>query len=69
MQPTHEEKLATMRGEDTGWNYRFQVPGPSPNMWSHEDWIRYIGDNWFRVPRKDTNHEDRTPESTDPEAS
>ena len=51
MKPTHEEKLATLRGENTGWDYRFRVPGPSTALWTDEDWIRYIGDNWFQVPR------------------
>jgi hypothetical protein len=58
-QPTQEVKLATLRGEETGWDYRFDPgllpPGANdhapPHMrWSPEDWIRFIGDHWFRLP-------------------
>lgn len=51
-QPDHETKLATLRGEDTGWDYQFQVPGVTHAAWSPDDWIRYIGVNWFRVRAK-----------------
>jgi hypothetical protein len=47
-QPDEDTKLRTLRGERTGWDYRFNPP-PVPHwMWSPHDWINYIGDNWFQ---------------------
>lgn len=48
MQPTEEEKIATLRGEETGWGYWMQVPPVSTHLWNNQDWIRFIGDKWFR---------------------
>ena len=57
-QTTREVKLATMRGEKTGWDYRFDpgllpptvspYPGFGGAQWSPDDWITFIGNNWFR---------------------
>lgn len=49
-QPTHEVKRATLRGEKTGWDYRFRPPPVPHDKWTPDDWITYIGDNWFRLP-------------------
>lgn len=46
-QPTQEQKLATLRGEETGWGYWMQVPPVSTHLWNDHDWIRFIGTNWF----------------------
>lgn len=53
-QPTREEKLRVLRGE-TGfnsgdWNFQFAAPPVHHNFWGPSDWIKYIGDNWFRIP-------------------
>lgn len=47
-QPDVQTKLETLRGEDTGWDYLFNVP-PVPHwLWTYPEWVTYIGDNWFR---------------------
>ena len=51
-QPNNETKRRTMRGEDTGWDYRFNpmlLPSPAHMLWTPDDWILYLGDSWFRV--------------------
>lgn len=50
MQPTRTEKLLTLQGCETGWDYRFTTPPVPHNLWTLDDWINYIGDNWFRKP-------------------
>lgn len=47
-QPTHDEKLRTYRGEETGWGYWISTPPVPANLWPDEDWIRFIGNSWFR---------------------
>ena len=47
-QPTQEQKLATLRGEETGWGYWMQVPPVSTHLWTDADWIRFIGNKWFK---------------------
>ena len=50
-QPDHATKVRTLNGEDTGWDYRCGVPYVH-HLWTAHDWIRYIGDRWFRKPQK-----------------
>lgn len=50
-QPDEETKLRTLRGEATGWDYRFDpgnLPCTAHTVWSGYDWITYIGSNWFK---------------------
>lgn len=47
-QPTLDEKRRTLNGEETGWGYWMQVPPVSTHLWTNDDWIRFIGTNWFR---------------------
>ncbi len=47
-EPTHAEKLATLRGEETGWGYWISAPPVPTNLWSDEDWVRFIGTRWYR---------------------
>lgn len=47
-QPTLEEKRRTLRGEDTGWGYWISAPPVPTNLWSDDDWIRFIGNRWYR---------------------
>jgi hypothetical protein len=47
-QPTEQEKIDTLKGEETGWGYWMQVPPVSTALWNNHDWIRFIGDKWFR---------------------
>jgi hypothetical protein len=47
-QPTHDEKFRTLQGEETGWGYWFNTPPVQHATWTHEDWIKFIGDRWFR---------------------
>lgn len=47
-QPTYAEKLATLLGEKTGWDFLMEVPPVSTYYWTNDDWIRFIGDRWFR---------------------
>lgn len=56
-EPTHEEKLATLRGEDTDWGYWVSVPPVPTTLWSPDDWIRFIGNRWYR--RKDQRGDER----------
>lgn len=49
-QPTHAEKMATLNGQDTGWDYYYQTPPVYHGNWSDSDILRWIGDNWFRKP-------------------
>lgn len=52
--PSLDERLRTLRNEDTGWSYRFDpglLPSTAHTLWSEADWLRYIGpDNWFQKP-------------------
>lgn len=51
-QPDYETKLRTLAGEHTGWDYYFigaMLPCQAHYAWNDDDWIRYIGDHWFRV--------------------
>ena len=48
-QPDEDTKLRTLRGERTGWDYVFRVPPVPHAQWSAHDWIRYIGDHWYRT--------------------
>ena len=51
MQPDHDTKLRTLRGEKTGWDYRFDpgfLPSTAHTRWTTDDWIQFIGDNWFK---------------------
>lgn len=50
VQPTHGEKLEVLNGFNVAWDYLFHVPSVDHSRWSNEDWIVYIGDNWFRKP-------------------
>lgn len=52
--PTHEVMVATLQGKETGWTYRFHVPPVTHDKWTHDDWIRHIGDNWYRRTRRET---------------
>ena len=45
--PTNEVKLATLRGENTGWSYGFNVPPVPTDQWSDQAWIIFIGDQWY----------------------
>lgn len=47
-QPTHEQKLRTLQGEETGWGYWISAPPVPANQWTNEDWIRFIGTRWYR---------------------
>lgn len=47
-QPTYQVKIATLNGTETGWGYWMQVPPVTTALWTDEDWIRFIGDRWFR---------------------
>ena len=49
-QPDLDTKLRIMRGEELGWDYRFQVPPVTTFFWTPHDWITWIGNNWFRIP-------------------
>jgi hypothetical protein len=42
--------LRTLRGEATGWSYRFRAPPVCTARWDDHDWIKFIGNRWFRVP-------------------
>ena len=47
-QPTEDEKLRTFRGEETGWGYWISAPPVPTNLWNDHDWIRFIGNRWYR---------------------
>ena len=47
-EPTPQEKIDTLNGQETGWGYWMQVPPVSTALWDNQDWIRFIGDKWFR---------------------
>ncbi len=49
-QPTEEVKLATLRGENTGWDYTFHPSLVTGGRWTDHDWIVFIGDKWFKKP-------------------
>jgi hypothetical protein len=51
-QPDLATKLRTLEGDDLGWDYFFNVPATSHWQWSQQDWVTYIGDNWFRKDAK-----------------
>ncbi len=53
-QPTYEVKFQTLNGSRTGWDYMFGVPPVPTQHWSFDDWIKYIGDQWFRLPQPTT---------------
>lgn len=46
-QPTYQTKVATLNGAETGWGYWMQVPPVTTALWTDDDWIRFIGSNWF----------------------
>lgn len=60
--PDIATRIATLLGQPTGWSYMFEVPsqeGASPSgekppvthaLWTTGDWLRWIGDRWYRVP-------------------
>jgi hypothetical protein len=49
--PDLDTMLRTLRGEATGWSYRFSPPPVCTTFWTAHDWARYIGrGDWFRVP-------------------
>ena len=48
-QPTMEVKKATLRGEQTGWSFRFNAPDVCTTFWDADGWIAFIGDNWYRT--------------------
>jgi hypothetical protein len=47
-QPTHEEKRRTLEGQETGWGYWLTAPPVPTGHWSYDDWIRFIGNRWYR---------------------
>lgn len=47
-QPTHDEKLRTLQGEETGWGYWISAPPVPTHLWTDEDWLRFIGTRWYR---------------------
>ena len=53
-QPTNAVKLATLRGENTGWSYSFNVPPVSHDQWSNQNWVDYIGDHWYPTKQAET---------------
>lgn len=53
-QPTLEVKKATLRGENTGWSFRFKAPDVCTTFWGDDGWIAFIGDNWYKTEQKET---------------
>lgn len=52
-EPTHEQKLAMVRGGPVhGWGYKFKAPPVCTANWSPVDWVRYIDAcrGWYRAP-------------------
>jgi len=48
-QPDLNTKIdCLMKGGHPIWDYTFNVPPVTTRKWNHQDWINYIGDNWFR---------------------
>jgi hypothetical protein len=47
-QPTEQEKLDTLNGIEIDWGYWMQVPPVTTQNWNNQDWIRFIGDKWFK---------------------
>jgi hypothetical protein len=54
-QPTLQQKIDTINGQETGWMYMFGIPGTCTDAWEYDDWIRYIGDKWY--PRQSNVNE------------
>ena len=50
LQPDAATRLATLLGQPTGWGYFFEVPPVPHNVWTTRDWLRHIGDHWYRKP-------------------
>ena len=51
-QPDEATKLSRMQGGYPGWDYCFKAPPVNTRLWTDYDWIRFIGDRWFRVDHK-----------------
>jgi hypothetical protein len=51
-QPDYETKIRTLRGEKTGWDFRFNAPPVHTTGWSPDAWIRFIGDGWIKIKEK-----------------
>ena len=52
-QPTEQEKLDALNGLPSSWGYIFDpvlLPSTAHTLWTRYDWIRFIGDNWYRKP-------------------
>ena len=47
--PSQQEMIDTLNGVSTGWDYMFNTPGVTTQLWGNQDWINYIGDQWFKV--------------------
>lgn len=53
MQPTREQKrIAIEAPEQSQWEFRVNVPPVCTVYWKTDDWITYIGDQWFLKPEK-----------------
>ena len=48
-QPDFATKMKALEGQRTGWDYKFSPPPMTTVFWSREDWLTYIGNNWFKV--------------------
>ena len=53
-QPTNQIKLDTLADINTGWSYSMRVPPVPTHLWTPQDWINFIGDNWYPTKSKQT---------------
>ena len=48
--PDRQTMIDAMLGQHTDWGYRCNVPPVGYMGWTEDNWIDWIGDNWFRKP-------------------